>query len=42
SSESYDHKKLVHDVTNLQDPNLEMPPSNIDLNSYVIDNNANE
>ncbi|CAG8775959.1 9858_t:CDS:2, partial [Cetraspora pellucida] len=41
-SESYDHKKLVHDVTNLQDPNLEMPPSNIDLNSYVIDNNANE
>ncbi|CAG8548192.1 6837_t:CDS:2, partial [Dentiscutata heterogama] len=41
-SESYDHKKLVHDTTNLQDPNLEMPPSNIDLNSYVIDNNANK
>ncbi|CAG8807193.1 16105_t:CDS:2, partial [Cetraspora pellucida] len=42
SSESYNYKKLVHSVTNLQDPNLEMPPLNIDLNSYIIDNNVNE
>ncbi|CAG8852668.1 28353_t:CDS:1, partial [Gigaspora margarita] len=42
SSESHCHKELVPHAINLQSSSLGMPFSNIDMNSYVIDNNAKE